>query len=131
GEVMLTETQYRQYITFTHQLSAPAKEYLWVVRNSQPSRMVGVHAKTNVCSWMVSEKMRWTISVESRTAERAFVVIKSDDDEVFEIWDQLPVIQVKKVNKKGKYQTVSHTPDFLILTVYGPRVIEVKPLEVI
>lgn len=70
--------------------------------------------------------MGWTISVESRTAERAFLYLCEYDDEVLEIWDQPEPVKVKVVNKKGKHQSVYYTPDFLILTTNGPLVVEVK-----
>ena len=71
---MLTEIQFNHYLD-RHNLSFEARDYLTRVRNQQASRMVGVHAKTNISSWFYSEKMGRTISTESYSVERAFVVI--------------------------------------------------------
>jgi putative transposase len=93
--------------------------------------MVGVNAGTNVCSWIVSEKMSHTISTESRTAEKAFVIISEYDDRILEIWDQPQPIKIEKINKNGDRRGGAYTADFVINTKDGPRVIEVKPFPVL
>ncbi len=93
--------------------------------------MVGVRAKNNVCSWVVSEKMSHSISTESRTAEKSFVILCEYDDSVLEIWDQPQPISVVRTNKRGRQQKGSYTPDFLVLTSQGPKVVEVKPVAVL
>ncbi|WP_339067162.1 DDE-type integrase/transposase/recombinase [Teredinibacter turnerae] len=122
---MLTELQFNQYLD-RHELSHEAREYLTTTRNQQASRMVGVHATTNISSWIYSEKMGRTISTESRTAERAFVVTKEYDKSVFEIWDQPEQVPIQKRNKKGVSGTKWYTPDFLLQTCSGPIAVEVK-----
>lgn len=124
---MLSNTQYRQYVTFQHSLSASARQYLDMVRATEASRMVGVHAGQNVCSWITSSKMGRTISSESRGPEKAFILLSEFDDDIIEIWDQPEPIQVERVDRKGLNRRGSYSPDFLVLSANGPRVIEVKP----
>lgn len=123
---MLSEEKLKTYLSENASLSTQAIDYINQVRSSEPSRAVGVNGRKNVCSSVYSEKMGWTISVESRTAERAFLYLCEYDDEVIEIWDQPEPVKVQVVNKKGKRQSVYYTPDFLILTTNGPLVVEVK-----
>lgn len=128
---MLSETQFRQYITFTHQLSPAARDYLVATRTSEPSRMVGVHARSNICSWIISEKMQLTISTESHTAEAGFVLLCDYEEDILELWDQLPTVKITKVNRRGKRQVVDYTPDFLVLAKAGPAIVEVKTAAVL
>ncbi len=125
---MLFISQFERYCA-THEISSAAREYINETRESEPSRMVGVRAKSNVCSWVISEKMGRSISTESHTAERAFIVLKEFDDQVLEFWDQPPPIKVEKVNRRGRVQGISYTPDFLCLAQDDPEVVEVKPLD--
>lgn len=93
--------------------------------------MVGTHAVTNVCSWISSTKMSRTISSESRGPERAFIILSEYDKRVLEIWDQPQPIKITKVNKNGQRRAGSYTPDFMLLTDKGPRLVEVKPEAVL
>ena len=101
---MLSEEKLKTYLSENESLSAQAIDYINQVRSSEPSRAVGVNGRKNVCSSVYSEKMGWTISVESRTAERAFLYLCEYDDEVLEMWDQPEPVKVQVVNKKGKRQ---------------------------
>jgi putative transposase len=67
-----------------------------------------------------------TISSESRSGEKAFVISAEYDDQVLEIWDQLEVVEVIKTTKTGVRRRYSYTPDFLLLRKSGPCVVEVK-----
>ncbi|WP_193911222.1 Mu transposase C-terminal domain-containing protein [Cellvibrio polysaccharolyticus] len=127
---MLSESQLYRYFD-DHNVSSDAVQYILNTRNSQPSRMVGTHARNNVCSWFYSEKMERTISTESRTAERAFVVLSEFDRNVFEIWDQPEPVIIQKNNSKGQRRNSSYTADFLILDKDGPCVVEVKDVATI
>ncbi len=91
-----------------------------------PSRMVGIHAVTNICSFVPSKKMGHTISTESFSAERAFALLCEYDDSVTSIYDQPEPVMIKKYNKADRLQTVSYTPDFLVETHNGVYVVEVK-----
>lgn len=125
---MLSETQLHRYFE-RHQLSADAVDYIQNTRNSQPSRMVGVHARKNVCSWFYSEKMQRTISTESRTAEKAFAVLCEFDEQVIEFWDQPEPMVVRKYGRRLRAKNGPYTPDFLVLRKDGPVVVEVKDLR--
>jgi len=126
---MLTENDFKKYASNTHTLSIAAIDYINATRSTEPSRMVGTHAKTNVISSLISKKMGSTISVESRTAERAFFLLCEYDDRVIEIWDQPQPINIVRTLKSGVRRKGSYTPDFLILTKEGPTIIEVKTSE--
>lgn len=122
---MFTDLQFSNYVS-SHSLSLDAVNYLTSVRTSEPSRMVGRRARTNVVSFIPSKKMNRTISAESRGPERAFVLMSEYDERVIEIWDQ-PVPMATIRIKKNKRQTNNwYTPDFLILTNTGPVIVEVK-----
>jgi putative transposase len=127
---MLTEIQFFQYLD-RHQIQSDAREYLISIRNQQASRMVGAYAKNNSCSWTYSEKMQRTISSESRGAERAYIISAEWDDEIIEIWDQPEPIIIVKHTRKRKQVNASYTPDFLVLTLNGPKVIEVKDINTV
>src|SRR5690606_37077107 len=122
---------FEKYTTCSHSLSSAAKEYLITVRASPPSRAVGTGAGSNVCSWMVSSKMGFTLATESRTAEKAFVLLSEYDEDVLEIWDQPSPIRVSRTSKNGRLNVGSYTPDFLNLTISGPIITEVKPVDIL
>lgn len=123
---MLNDFQFQAYINVDHSLIQEAKSYLSTVRNSDPSRMVGVNAEDNLCSWVMSKKMGHTVSLESRTAEKAFFILSEYDERIIEYWDQPEPIKIERTNKNGRKAACWHTPDALLLTKDGPKVVEVK-----
>ena len=123
---MLNETQYRQYTTQLQKLSDPAKEFFDYSRQAEASRMVGTQAKSNVCCWAVSQKMGFTLSMESRLAEKAFFLMCDNDPNVLELWDQPSPIRVIRTTKKGARRAGYYTADFLVCTKNGIKVVEVK-----
>lgn len=123
---MLNETQYRQYTTQLQKLSDPAKEFFDYSRQAEASRMVGTQAKSNVCCWAVSQKMGFTLSMESRLAEKAFFLMCDNDPNVLELWDQPSPIRVIRTTKKGTRRAGYYTADFLVCTKNGIKVVEVK-----
>lgn len=125
GVPMLTDQQFHEYV-LAHNLSLAAAEYIHETRSSEASRMVGVRAINNVISFVPSKKMGHTISTESRGPERAFLLISEYDERVLEIWDQLPPIPILRTDINGRKIKRWYTPDFLILTLDGPVIIEVK-----
>lgn len=125
---MLFSNQLERYYQ-SREISLAAREYIKEARDSEPSRMVGANARSNVCSWVVSNKMGRSISTESHTAERAFISLAEFDERILEFWDQPPPVKIEKVNRQGKVQGVSYTPDFLCLTKDQPEVVEVKHLN--
>lgn len=122
---MLTDFEFHQYCQSSG-LAKTAWDYLGQVRTSEPSRKVGAYAHTNICSSIDSNKMGHTISVESRSAEKAFLLISDYDDRVLEIWDQPEPVNVVRTNKNGHRRGGTYTPDFMIITKERPVVIEVK-----
>ena len=110
-----------------HHLSKAAISYMQMVRENPPSRMVGTHAKRNIVSFYPSKKMGHTISTESRGPEKSFAIFCEYDDRVLEYWDQPEPIKVERYDKNGRKRAGSYTPDSLVLTKQGPKVIEVKP----
>jgi transposase InsO family protein len=127
---MLTEIQLCQYFD-RHQVAPEAIEYIVNTRNAQPFRMVGTHARKNVCSWFYSDKVGRTVSTESRTAERAFAVLAEFDKGVFEIWEQSQPVTIETYTQKGHRRKSSYTPDFLLLRNDGPYVVEVKDADAV
>lgn len=127
---MLSDTEIQRYMIFEHQLSLTAQEYITGVRSSDPSRMVGAHAKQNTSSWVPVNKMDgMTISTESRSAERCFLLLTKYDERILEVWDQPSFIKVTKTDRKGRAIKGSYTSDFLIIALDGPCAVEVKPEE--
>lgn len=123
---MLNDKEFNDYIDNDFQLDEEAKDYIRRVRQSEPSRMVGAHAKNNVCSWYCSAKMGRTISTESRTSEKVLVLLLEYEEEVLEIWEQLEPVKIKYHDKNGRVRNRTYTADFLILTSNGPKIVEVK-----
>ena len=72
---MFKEIEFRRYCTFEQQLSKEAINYIQMVRENPPSRMVGTHAKRNIVSFYPSQKMGHTISTESRGPEKSFAIL--------------------------------------------------------
>ncbi len=122
---MLTEMQLHRYIE-QHNLSQDVIDYIKNIRNNQPSRMVGAYARTNVCTWFYSEKMQRSISTESRTAERAFLIFSEYNDLVLEIWEQPDPIPIVRHTTKGNKKKGWYTPDFLVIRKDGIYLVEVK-----
>lgn len=123
---MLTEKALKKYLIFTHQVTSEGRDYILSCRTDESARMVGIHARTNVCSWYVSAKMGQTVASESRGPERCFVLLSDYDDRIFEIWCQPPPVKVQRTNKNGIKVWGTYISDFLVLTTEGPRIIEVK-----
>lgn len=123
---MLKESSLRAYYK-RHNVQPKAQEYIELLRNSDPARMVGTHGLSNVCTWYQSCKMGHTIQAESRTGEFGYVIEFEYDLEVIEYWDQVTPIMVTRTIKNGTKRKGSYTSDFLVLTTSGPKVVEVKP----
>lgn len=123
---MFTEKELKKYLVFGHQIKSSGREYIMSSREAEPYRMVGTHARTNVCSWYVSEKMGHSISSESRGPEKSFSLISEYDDQVLEIWCQPQPVKVCRTNKNGKKSWGAYFPDYMLLKEDGPTIFEVK-----
>lgn len=128
---MFTENEIHEYLYVEHTLLATAIDYVlksWV----NPSRMVGTHAEDNVISFVPCNKLNGsTYSTESRSPERAFLTLCEFDDDVICALDQPDPVQIQRTNKNGVKRWSSYTPDAVILTSKGPRVVEVKPEDTV
>lgn len=122
---MLSDDELRDYLR-VHELSASAEQYIRSTRENEPARLVGVFAKSNVCRSFVSRKMYRTIQTESHTSEYPFALECEFNDDVLEFWDQPPVIEVVRTDKKGTRRRGIYHPDFLVLRTSGPAVVEIK-----
>lgn len=123
-----------EYLCFAHGsegLSDLARDFIRTVRLSEPSRMVGTHARSNVVSFLPSEKMQRSISTESRGPEKAFAILSEYDDRVIEYWDQPEPINIERTDKKGRRRKGTYTPDFLVLTEHGAELVEVKDFNAV
>lgn len=125
---MLGNLKYHQYVRSEHQLSTRAIEYIDQTRNSDPSRSVGVNARTSIAAADMSAKMGHTIATESH-AERSVALQLNYDPKVLEFWEQPVAIEIRKINKRGARRRTRYTADFLVLRVDGPEVLEVKTLD--
>jgi len=112
-----------------HNVTDTACEYIRMVRDSEPSRVVGRQAGSNVCTGFSSRKMGRTNKTESRTAELPFAIEFEYDNDVLEFWEQPQPISVNRTNKNDQVRPGSYTPDFLLLTTSGPKVVEIKTKE--
>lgn len=125
GGSVLSEQEFDEYCAH-HHLSAEAVAYIQQVRHSAPSRRVGTHARTNVCTDFPSKKMGVTIQAESRTGEFGFVVECEGDDNTVEYYDQPPPVPIEITDVRGVVKEILYTSDYLQLTNNGPLVVEIK-----
>ncbi|HEY8942486.1 MAG TPA: transposase family protein, partial [Cellvibrio sp.] len=128
---MRSENEIHEYLYVNNKLLTTASDYVlqcWI----NPSRMVGTHAENNVISFVPSKKLNGsTYSTESRSPERAFLTLCEFDDDVICPLDQPDPVQIQRTRKRGAKYWGDYTPDAVILTRNGPRVVEVKPEDVI
>ena len=126
---MLKEKEFNRYLIFKHKIPESGREYIAPCRTEYDSRKIGLTAKSNLCSWYVSEKMGHTISSESRGPEKSFILLSEYDDRILEIWSQPQPIKVCRTSIKGKKSWGSYTADFLVIAKDGPKIIEVKTAD--
>lgn len=124
---MRSENELHDYLYRSgHKLLPSAIDYIqqsWI----NPSRMVGTHAHGNVVSFVSSRKLYGkTFSTESRSPERAFLTLCEFNDDVICALDQPDPIQLQRTQKNGVKRWGSYTPDAVILTHSGPKIVEVK-----
>lgn len=70
--------------------------------------------------------MALTIQTESETAEAVIALELEFADDVHEFLEQPPSVPVTRTDSNGRTYTGYYTPDFLVLSTSGPRVLEVK-----
>jgi len=84
---------------------------------------------TNVSGTYASRKMGCTIQFESHTVELWAIYTMEHDPAVLEYYDQPTTVHLRYPSKSGRPLTVSHTPDFLVLTQDGAWLEEWKKEE--
>lgn len=106
-------------------LSQEAIAYIKQTRSSPPSRRVGDFAMHNVCGRLASKKMSFTLQSESRTCETIFAMEAGLDNNVLEVWDQPPPLQLRRT-AGGRLHVSSYTADYLVLRRDGVSIIQCK-----
>jgi putative transposase len=74
--------------------SKKTQDLLIDIRTSPPSRTPGAR-RGNLPIWYPSKKMQCIIKAESHKVEFAFLLHVEHDDNVLEVWDQPPCIQLE------------------------------------
>lgn len=67
-----------------------------------------------------------TVSTESRTGELPYAFELDYDESVLAYYEQPPAVEVRRHTKRGYLRLTRYTPDFLVLTKAGPKVVQVK-----
>src|SRR5260370_26831930 len=109
-------------------LSKETKELLTDIRTSPPSRTPGAR-RGNMPIWYPSKKMQCIIKAESHKVEFAFLLQAEHSDDVLEIWDQPPAIQLEYKDKRNCIQRPMHTADYFVFGTKGCGWIECKPKQ--
>src|SRR5229473_1412583 len=108
--------------------SREAQELLARIRSSPPSRTPGAR-RGNMPVWYPSKKMQCIIKAESHKVEFAFLLQAEHSDDVLEIWDQPPAIQLEYKDKRNRVQRPMHTADYFVFGVKECGWIECKPTQ--
>jgi putative transposase len=114
---MLTPAQFQSWCQRLR-LPAATCAFLTRVRSSPPARRVQARS-TNVSGTYASRKMGCTIRFESHTVELWAIHTMEHDPAVLEYYDLPTTVPLRYRSKAGRPLTVSHTPDFLVLTHDG------------
>ena len=109
-------------------LSKEAQELLTRVRTAPPSRTPGAR-RGNVPIWYPSKKMHCIIKAESHKVEFAFLLQVEHDDNVLEVWDQPPSIQLEYQDRRGRTQRPLHTADYFLFRYKEAGWVECKPTQ--
>lgn len=121
---MLTDFELRKYLS-TLQLSQAGRDYIDLVRASEPTRRVQSRIG-NVPGKYPSLKMGRTIQFESHRNELAFITKAEYNAEVIEYWDQPPSIPLRYKTNTDRNLGVIHTPDFFLLKSNSAGWVECK-----
>jgi putative transposase len=109
-------------------LSKEAQELVAEIRNSLPSRTPGAR-RGNMPVWYPSKKMHCIIKAESHKVEFAFLLQVEHDDDVLEVWDQPPSIQLAYQDRRGRMQRPLHTADYFLFRYEEAGWVECKPTQ--
>ena len=108
--------------------SRETQELLAHIRSSPPSRTPGAR-RGNMPVWYPSKKMQCIIKAESHKVEFAFLLQAEHSDDVLEIWDQPPAIQLEYKDKRNRVQRPMHTADYFVFGTKECGWIECKPTQ--
>src|SRR6266571_1575882 len=108
--------------------SKEAQGLLTDIRTSPPSRTPGAR-RGNMPVWYPSKKMQCIIKAESHKVEFAFLLQAEHSDDVLEVWDQPPAIQLEYKDKRNRVQRPMHTADYFIFGTKECGWIECKPTQ--
>ncbi len=109
-------------------LSKETQELLKGIRDSPPSRTPGAR-RGNMPVWYPSKKMQCIIKAESHKVEFAFLLQVEHDDDVLEVWDQPPSIELEYQDRRGRTQRPHHTADYFLFRYKDAGWVECKPTQ--
>jgi putative transposase len=109
-------------------LSKETQELLTTIRNSPPSRTPRPR-RGNMPVWYPSKKMGCIIKAESHKVEFAFLLQVEHDDDVLEVWDQPPSIQLEYLDRRGRTQRPNHTADYFLFRYNEAGWVECKTTQ--
>ena len=109
-------------------LSKETQAQLKVIRDSPPSRTPGSR-RGNMPVWYPSQKMQCVIKAESHKVEFAFLLQAEHDDDVLEVWDQPPSIEIEYQDWRGQTQRPRHTADYFLFRYKEAGWVECKPTQ--
>src|SRR5258707_6319777 len=98
------------------------------IRNPPQSRTPGAR-RGNMPVWYPSKKMQCIIKAESHKVEFAFLLQVEHDDDVLEVWDQPPSIQLEYQDRRGRLQRPNHTADYFLFRYKEAGWVECKPTQ--
>src|SRR2546425_10117002 len=108
--------------------SRETQELLAHIRSSPPSRTPGAR-RGNMPVWYPSKKMQCIIKAESHKVEFAFLLQAEHADDVLEIWDQPPSIQLEYLDRRGRTQRPNHTADYFLFRYNEAGWVECKTTQ--
>jgi putative transposase len=100
------------------------REFVRNIRSSAPGRLA-MGGNGSVPSRFANAKMGWTIQSDS-DVEFALVNESEFDDDVIEIWDQIPNVVLQYKSSNGRSVTANTTSDYLFLRSASAAIIECK-----
>ena len=109
-------------------LSKEAQQLVKEIRDSPPSRTPGAR-RGNMPVWYPSKKMQCIIKAESHKVEFAFLLQVEHDDNVLEVWDQPPSIELEYQDRRGRTQRPHHTADYFLFRYKEAGWVECKPTQ--
>jgi putative transposase len=109
-------------------LSEDAKQYI-VDAAREPSRNVGESGFRCVVGAFQSRKMGHSVSIESRGGEYAFAIALEYDPHVVAFYDQPPLVDCRRTDRRGRASLRAYHPDFLVLKDTDVEVVQVKSAD--